>query len=418
MGQTVGRRAISQQPPIFKEHSFIMTKDGCDTTCSTISTIAENGLIELQPILSLIRIQTGFNLSLYKPNTLIRQIEKRLNILQLNTLSEYTYYLYQHRDEATFLFKSVLIHVSHFFRDKDAFELIKSELLIRLLKKKQSHDFRVWVPGCSTGEEAYSIAIILQECMTALNHHVKVRIFATDIDLDSIESARKGVFLPSIEKHVSPERLQLFFNKEESGYRVSRKIRDMIVFAVQNIIEDPPFLKLDFVSCRNLLIYLQSDVQLNILSLFHNSLNIDGLILLGPSENLNTLIAFFNTIIGKWRVYERRISSPVTRITKGWLSAIQLLKTTDVNMTDNLIFKPQPLLATVITNLLVNPDLPPLDVINEILNSKPSPDTCLLDDLPNKLQSSINELRSSNEELQAINEELQATNEALQASNQ
>ena len=165
--------------------------------------------VELQQILSMLRKKVGYNFSLYKPNTILRSIKKRMDSLQIEALPQYIYYLYQHPHETSILLKSLLIHVTHFFRDRDAFELLKHTLSTALLNHHSNtinKEFRVWVPGCSTGEEAYSIAMILRECMDALNLDVSVRIFATDIDPLAIETAREGVFPSHIETHVSPEK--------------------------------------------------------------------------------------------------------------------------------------------------------------------------------------------------------------------
>jgi len=207
--------------------------------------------IELEHILLLIKKNTDHDFSLYKPQAVIRSIQRRLDILLIDTLASYVNYLHYYPSEIPILLKCLLIHVTHFFRDPDAFELLKDQLLTSLSKHHMiDTSFRVWIPGCSTGEEAYSVAIILQECMSILNVQFDVQIFGSDIDRDVIELARAGVFTSNIEKYVSPKRLQQFFIKEGDQYRTINSIRKMIIFAVQNVINDPPFTKVDLICCR------------------------------------------------------------------------------------------------------------------------------------------------------------------------
>jgi len=269
--------------------------------------IANSIPAELQKLFLLLKNQTGHDFSLYKPNTIFRRIQKRLDMLQIQTLTDYVYYLHHHPGEIAILFKELLINVTNFFRDPDAFELLKNELLNTvLIDKLTDTPIRVWVPGCSTGEEAYSIAILFLECMHTLNRRFHVQIFGTDIDMDAIEIARAGFFPLSIEKDVSPERLQAFFMKEGHSYKIQKDVRRMIIFAVQNVIKDPPFTRLDLLSCRNLLIYLKPQLQKKVLPLFHYSLRADGLLFLGPSESIGDSVDVFTTIDKRWKIYEKK----------------------------------------------------------------------------------------------------------------
>ncbi len=238
----------------------------------------------LQKIFALIRAQTGNDFSLYKKSTIRRRIERRMSVHQLNNINQYVRFLQENPHEVELLFKELLIGVTSFFRDPEAFEALKREAIALLLKSKRSGDpIRIWVVGCSTGEEAYSISMVLKECMDDLKPktNFKIQIYATDIDREAIGVARQGIYPANIAADVSPERLHRFFIKEDDSYRVKNEIRETIVFALQNILVDPPFTKLEILSCRNLLIYLTSELQKKLLPLFHYSLNPGGLSLLG-----------------------------------------------------------------------------------------------------------------------------------------
>lgn len=262
---------------------------------------------EIKQILTLLRNNTGHDFSLYKPNTIFRRIQKRLSLLHLDNLEIYIQYIQQNPNELQILFKELLINVTNFFRDPEAFEQLKELLLTQILvNKSQSEHVRVWIPGCSTGEEVYSIAIILQECMEELKCHFNVQIFGTDIDEEAIEIARSGVFPLDIKNDISKDRLNRFFMREEHSYKVNIDIRKMIIFAVQNLIKDPPFTKLDLLSCRNLLIYLSSQLQKRLFSLFHYSLNPGGILFLGTSEAISGSVDLFTILNRRWKIFQRR----------------------------------------------------------------------------------------------------------------
>ena len=224
------------------------------------------------------------------------------------------------RNEIDLLFRELLIGVTSFFRDPESFEALKKEVEAYILEgKKQGSMLRIWVPGCSTGEEAYSIAIILMECLEGLGRkgRFKIQIFATDIHKEGIEKARQGVYLPNIAAHVSPERLDRFFTREESGgYRIKKEIRELVVFAPQNLIMDPPFTKLDILSCRNLLIYLTPELQKKLLPLFHYCLNPGGILFLGTAETIGSFTDLFSVSDNKWKIFRRTESaSALTNLT-------------------------------------------------------------------------------------------------------
>jgi len=261
----------------------------------------------LQKIFILLRNYTGHDFSLYKPNTINRRIERRMHVHQIDKISDYVRYLQESERETTVLFKELLIGVTNFFRDPKAFTLLKERYLPELLKDKPAgYPVRIWVPGCSTGEETYSIAIILQECITAMGRDFSVQIFGTDLDEDAINTARAAVYPDSIAVDVSPERLKNFFIKEGDHYQVKKAVRDMVVFAPQNIIKDPPFTKLDLLSCRNLLIYLGKELQQKLLSIFHYSLKQDAILFLGSSETIGDALDLFTIMDKKWKIFRRR----------------------------------------------------------------------------------------------------------------
>jgi two-component system CheB/CheR fusion protein len=270
----------------------------------------------LKKICILLRAQTGHDFSQYKQNTLTRRVERRMAVQQIERVEEYIHYLQQNAAEVKALFCDLLIGVTSFFRDRDAFEALEKQVIPRLLSQKPAGAaVRIWVPGCSTGEEAYSIAILLEEQMEAQKQHFKIHVFATDIDSRAVEQARGGVYPASIAADVSPERLARFFTQEPDGsaYRIRKGIRDMLVFSEQNVIKDPPFSKLDLISCRNLLIYLGGELQKKLVPLFHYALNPDGFLFLGTSETVGDFAHLFATLDRKLKVYQRKANDPGER---------------------------------------------------------------------------------------------------------
>ena len=262
---------------------------------------------QLNMIFALIRRATGHDFSNYKPNTIQRRIERRLAVHQLAKLSDYIVYLQRTPSEAKALFKDLLIGVTRFFRDPDAFEALERQGIRKVLQHKKDNELlRCWVVGCATGEEAYSLAILLAEAVEEFNKPIEVQIFASDIDEAAIETARKGIYPESIAADVSQERLNRFFINEQGAYRVTQQIRDMVVFSLQSIIKDPPFSKMDLVSCRNLLIYLDAKLQKKILPLLHYAINPQGVLFLGASETTGEFADLFEPLDGKWKLYQRK----------------------------------------------------------------------------------------------------------------
>ncbi len=260
-----------------------------------------------QKIFILLRTHTGHDFSLYKQNTIYRRVERRMNISQLDTLPGYIRLLQEDPAEIDNLFKELLIGVTTFFRDPEAFEKLKKVMLELVKGKPDNGQIRIWVPGCSTGEEAYSVAIMLWECMNEAKKNLNVQIFATDIDGNAIEKARIGSF-SGIAADVGNERLSRFFTSEGNLFHIRKEIREMLVFAPQSVIKDPPFTKLDLISCRNLLIYLNGDLQKKIIPLFHYSLLPNGILFLGSSETISGFVDLFSMLDNKWKIYKRRDS--------------------------------------------------------------------------------------------------------------
>jgi two-component system CheB/CheR fusion protein len=262
----------------------------------------------LAKICVLLRAKTGHDFSQYKENTLNRRIERRMALHQIDRSSDYLRFMQQDANEAHALFRDLLIGVTSFFRDDDAFAALTSVGIPRLFEGvPPGGPVRVWVCGCSTGEEAYSIAILIQEHLEKLLQAYKVQIFATDIDRVATDQARTGVFPASIAADVSPERLTRFFSQDSGGsYRIHKTIRDLLIFSEQDVLKDPPFSKVGLISCRNLLIYLNADLQKRLLPLFHYALNPGGMLFLGNSETIGDQPWLFEALDRKARLYVRK----------------------------------------------------------------------------------------------------------------
>ncbi len=263
----------------------------------------------IKKLLILLRDQTNHDFSQYKSSTVLRRIERRLAVNQINSMEEYLTYAQQTPAEIEMLFRDMLIGVTNFFRDPEAFQVLEEKIIPEIFKNKPPGSLiRFWSPGCSTGEEAYSLAILMQERLEALKKNYKVQIFATDIDSQAIATARAGLYPSSISADITPQRLEQFFTSEEHGtvYRIHKTIRDMLVFSEQNVIKDPPFSKLDLISCRNLLIYMSAGLQKKLIPLFHYALNPNGILFLGTSETIGDFIDLFATLDRKAKIYQRK----------------------------------------------------------------------------------------------------------------
>ena len=262
----------------------------------------------LRKVFILLRAQTGHDFSQYKPSTIHRRIERRMAVHQVDTMEAYVNYMQQTPSEVEALFRDLLIGVTSFFRDTEAFTALEKQVIPRLFASKPaSSAIRVWSPGCSTGEDAYSLAILLAERQEEMKQSFKIQVFATDIDSQAIATARAGSYPTSIAADISPERLARFFTVEPDGsaYRIHKGIRDMVIFSEQDVIKDPPFSRLDMISCRNLMIYMGGDLQKKLIPLFHYALNPGGTLFLGTSETVGEFDDLFSALDRKLKLYQR-----------------------------------------------------------------------------------------------------------------
>lgn len=266
----------------------------------------------LDQIVILLRERTSNDFLLYKKNTIYRRIERRMGLHQIDSIAKYVRYLRENQQELDLLFKELLIGVTSFFRDPAVWEALKTDAIPELLAQYPAGKaLRAWVAACSTGEEAYSLAIVFKEALAASPspQPFKLQIFATDLDQDAIDKARQGLYPASIAEDMSAERLSKFFSKEGNKYRISKEIREMVIFALHNVIMDPPFTKLDLLCCRNLLIYLSQELQKKLILLFHYTLANQGILMLGNAETTGNTGHLFAVIDNKSRLY-RRIGTP------------------------------------------------------------------------------------------------------------
>jgi two-component system CheB/CheR fusion protein len=262
---------------------------------------------DLAQILALLRARTKFDFRAYRKRMLLRRVLRRMGLNHLEQLADYLALLREQPDELAQLGKDLLITVTSFFRDPEMFQVLETQVLPELI---ESHDtdtpLRVWVPGCATGEEAYSIAILLIERITALGKACPIQIFATDVDEGALEVARRGVYPDALVADLSRQQLERFFTRADvHHWQVSKQLRETMLFAPQNVLADAPFSKLDLVSCRNLLIYLEPAVQQKLLQLFHFSLNEGGYLILGPSESIGRQVGLYRPVSKKWRIFHR-----------------------------------------------------------------------------------------------------------------
>lgn len=265
---------------------------------------------DLKNILNQLRKATGVDFSAYKMNTIKRRIIRRMLLYKMKQLKEYAKLLSQEKEEIQILYQDLLINVTSFFRDTDTHKYLKGTLFPKLLKRKKTGEsLRIWVPACATGEEAYSIAMILLEIQESKATTIPVQIFATDLSEKAITKARIGIYTQQELETVSPKRIQRFFVKTDGGFRVNKTVREMCVFAQHNILSDPPFSRLDFISCCNLFIYLDIPAQKKAVHTFHYALNDDGFLMLGKSENISHSVNLFTGFNKKHKIFSRKINS-------------------------------------------------------------------------------------------------------------
>ena len=320
----------------------------------------------LDEILALIRRRTGTDFAFYKTNTLERRIERRMNVHHVADAWDYLRYLRDNDHEATLLFKELLIGVTAFFRDEEAFAALEQALPDLLRNKMKDDQVRIWVPGCSTGEEPYSIAILMAEYMERHDIQMNVQIFATDLDDTAINIARAGLYGDGIGLDMSDERLERFFVREDPHYRIRKPIREMVVFATQNLIQDPPFTKLDLVVCRNLLIYFDATTQKKIIPMFHYALRPGGLLFLGSSETIGAFTDIFTPSNPRWKLFLRK-DAPVLGMRPARIhEPVRFQDAVHVAAgTAQVRQEKAPSISDLAQNLLLSQVVPPSVIINE-----------------------------------------------------
>jgi two-component system CheB/CheR fusion protein len=320
----------------------------------------------LPKIATLLRKRTGHDFSLYKQSTLVRRIQRRMQLLNLDVAGKYTECLKQSAGEIDSLFKDLLIGVTHFFRDPESFEFLAERVVPILLKDKTGNSpLRVWVPGCASGEEAFSIAILLLEQAEELRDMPKIQVFGTDLDAEALEVARKAKYPAEIAKQVSPVRLKRFFKRTGETYELIDAVRETCIFSPHNLIKDPPFSRLDLISCRNVLIYLEADLQKKLLPLFHYALSPSGYLFLGPSENVASRSELFRTIDPRHRIFQRKpmvlhSAANIPVIDPGQVTRLQAIPLSPPSQTAK-----EPNVARAIERLLIEEYAPASAIINE-----------------------------------------------------
>lgn len=269
----------------------------------------EDGLTR---IFALLRERSKLDFTYYKPSTVIRRIERRMTVNQIQELRDYVRFLERFPAEVNTLYRELLIGVTNFFRDRVAWDYLSEEVLPALIERSGNRELRLWVSACSTGEEAYTLAMVSREVMERMGRTADVKIFATDVDRDAVQRAGTGIYPESIVADLTPHLLTKYFQRKDDNFHIARNIREMVVFAPHNLLKDPPFTNIDFISCRNLLIYLQPVLQKKALDLFSFSLNPEGILFLGSSETIGDATDVYDPVHQKWRIYrtkgKRRLS--------------------------------------------------------------------------------------------------------------
>lgn len=396
-------------------------------------------------ICDILRAQVGHDFSGYRDKTFLRRVARRMQVVGAARLDDYIARLRTDHDEVVLLFRDLLIRVTSFFRDKETFAALEAQVIPRLFSGKQADSaVRVWVPGCATGEEAYSLAMLLREHMDRMTAVPKVQLFATDIDEAAISTARLGRYPETLLKGLSPERFERFFRGSQGSFVVSKEIRDLCTFSAHNLIRDPPFSRMDLVSCRNLLIYMEANLQAAVIPAFHYSLHPGGILLLGGSESTARHEDLFVPLDKAARIFKRRAgkSPPLTLRSQNGDMALQsstleaahlpavehehasaTAKRDSPTKSELVAAKTNPSAPSVdgrIKNLLeslsTETQQPPLPTTIERLQQDLLGTREQLQSLTEQHQTALEELRSANEELHSVNEEMQSTNEELETS--
>ncbi len=327
---------------------------------------SQAGEANLLSILNIIHSAFGVDFRAYKHATLQRRILRRMALYQLETLDPYVRYLQTHPSEVKALYKEILIHVTSFFRDPEVFDTLKQEIFPQLLRDRPADSpLRIWVAGCSTGEEAYSLAIGLVEFLAEQPHQPKIQIFATDLSESTIEKARLGLYRPSEVTDVSPERLERFFVTTEGGYQVNKAVRELCIFARQNLCSDPPFSRLDLISCRNVLIYFGMALQKKVFPLFYYGLKPNGFLLLGSAESVGGFTNLFRVVSAKHKLYAKQASDQLVSMELGSTAALAQ-STLDVAVTPPRPAAPN--LSELVDQLVLNDYAPVGVVVNNLFD--------------------------------------------------
>ena len=282
----------------YAKHPYVLKNESSDKVISDEDALTK--------IFALLRDKYKVDFTYYKPSTVNRRIERRMSINRIDEIRDYVAYLQSYTGEISTLFRELLIGVTRFFRDRSAFDSLREKYLPELLEAGRNREIRFWVSGCSTGEEAYTLAILAREYLYDNAGVSDIKIFATDIDRDAVQFAAQGVYPDSIAADVPQELLIKYFYKKKDSYQIARKIREMVVFAQHNLIKDPPFTNIDLISCRNLLIYLQPVLQRKVLEFFNFSLNINGILFLGTSETTGDMEEYFQALDHKFKIYRTK----------------------------------------------------------------------------------------------------------------
>jgi chemotaxis methyl-accepting protein methylase len=395
MPNSVITSGISAQVMLAKEMvpTLMSQKLNENVPTAIIPLVNKNAAAGILHILLLLRNATGHDFSQYKKSTIRRRVERCMAMHSMQDTDAYADYLKEHPAEMQTLLNELLINVTSFFRDPEAFEIIALEILPLIFKYKNEGDFfRVWIAGCASGEEAYSIAILLREYMDRIKQEFKILIYATDLDEDSIAEARAGVYPSSIKEYVSQERLTRYFSEDAGSFRIKRSIRDMVVFAVQNVIKDPPLIKLDLLCCRNLMIYLEPELQNRLIPIFHYALKPGGILFLSPAESIGNHTERFNVLNRKFKIYQALATNPSIRnvmtTDSAWTTTKGVKVTTEKPKTNG-------------------------ESANRVQSHELNPSHT-----QENLRATLSEHQASNEELKSTNEELQSTNEELQSTNE
>lgn len=325
----------------------------------------------LEKILSMLRMKTDIDFSYYKPSTIIRRIERRISINNIESIETYIKYLDHNYQEIHNLYNEFLIGVTRFFRDSEAFDYIEKNVIpeiiqYRLKNAPEDTQIRIWVAGCSTGEEVYSLAMMFYDYLKTKNLNLKVKIFATDVDKKAIEVASNGLYPASIVSDVPPRFLGKYFYKNDDFYQIVKNIREMVVFAQHNLLKDPPFTKLDLISCRNLLIYLKPDIQKKILSMFGFALKIRGFLFLGSSETVGDLYSIFANYENRYKIFYYKGGAKYSHLQPDGISFRKMKRTESAY--NYHIYKNAEKIKRDIENRLIEEFVPPSVVVDEELN--------------------------------------------------